>query len=238
MTIIVIFGILILSVSALVLKKNRWVAFLLLLNISIFTSIGSGFLPELLLKGLQVHRFLAQPQFKEKNLILLLTGGIVKWADTDHFGTHPLAVSRANEAARLYFLCKKSAPSCTILVSGGDPAGLNVSEAAVMRAELITLGIAQEHIETETKSLNTIQNAKLTAELIKPTNYDNIFLVTSGTHMGRALLLFPSFGIEATPAPSDQLNIGTHWKSYYSNFYLTDLALHEYAGQLKFLVSK
>lgn len=238
MALIFIFFLLLITLFFLAIKKNQMVFLGLCLNIFIFLSIGSGFIPDILLQGLQIHPYLANPNWKERNVIVLLAGGAVKWPDSDRFKTQNLSYSRIHEAARLYFLCKKNLSRCFILISGGDPAQHGISEALIMRNDLLDIGADPAEIITETKSLNTYQNAHFSSEIIRAGAFDRVLIVTSGTHLSRALMLFSHFGIEAAPSPADHLAVSRNWKNLYTNFFITDLALHEYVGQLKFLISK
>lgn len=233
-----LFFLLLLSFLLVLLKRHRLVLATTGLSLLIFVAVGSGVVPNLLLRGLQIHPYLANPGWKSKNVIILLCGGAVKWEDSDRMQTHSLATVRTQEALRLYQNCKEKAAVCSILVSGGDPAGHGKAEAAIMKNELIELGISADAIQIETKSLNTYQNARFSSEILRHAGYDQVVLVTSATHMSRALMMFLHFGIEAMASPADQLMISQNWKYLYQNFHLTELALHEFAGQLKFLVSK
>jgi len=97
----------------------------------------------------------------------------------------------------------------------------------------------KEKIFIENKSLNTLENAKYTKELLskKGIKANKIILVTSAYHMKRALEIYRYFGFSATPMATDFLindsrfnllkllpNIGAFKNSY--------IALHEYFGIL------
>lgn len=209
----------------------------LLLNLTAMLVIGSGLLPDFLLHGLQSHTLLANPGWMTNNKIVLLGGGAIRRPE-GHANTQSFAYPRIFETARLYTHCKKKSVQCTILISGGDVAGLNISEASIMQAELVAIGIPAADTEVETKSRNTFENALYTSRLLLKEKPDFTVLVTSGIHMGRALMMFAHHGINALPAPADHLAVSGNWKHLYTNFFMTDVALHEYFGQLKFLVSK
>jgi len=161
-------------------------------------------------------------------------------ADGKEYSTRIIAISRVHEGVRLYFKCKdQSVPSsCRILLSGGDPQGVGISEAQVMGRELMELGVKKEDILLEEKSRNTYENAKfskvLLREQIKKTKLT--ILVTSGGHLRRATAYFSHFGIQTLGAPSDSMS------AYYSlfpraqNLFLSDLALHEILGLWRFQI--
>lgn len=202
-------------------------------NFLIFLLIALGFIPNLLLNGLQVNPHLDKPEWGGKNAIILLGAGAVKWPSSEFISSQNSAYSRIYEAARLYYNCKMQSKFCHIMPTGGDPGGHGVSEAAIMQKELIAIGINSSDIITEVASDNTFENAQFSSQLILKENHDYLVLVTSGTHMKRALKAFAEFGVTAVPAPADHLSIKTSWKYLYQNFYVTDLALHEYVGSLK-----
>lgn len=226
------------SVMTLIMKKYRYVFIILCFNIFVSLGIGIGLVPRILLAGLQIHPPLTTANWKENNLIVLLGAGAVKWSHSDYVSLQMFAYSRVHEAARLYYNCRTQTTRCHILISGGDPANNGTAEAELMLTELKKIGVKVSDITTESQSNNTFQNALFSSEIINKKKFDRLILVTSGTHMNRALRFFLHFGIELTPAPADHLSVHTSWKYLYQNFFLTDLALHEYVGLLKYQISK
>lgn len=92
-----------------------------------------------------------------------------------------------------------------VLVSGGRPANATYSEAEVMA------GILEHEFKVpvrwrEMQSLDTIQNAALSAAILKQAGVSRIVLVTQAFHMPRAVRLFRAAGLEVVPAP-------THFKA-------------------------
>lgn len=77
-----------------------------------------------------------------------------------------------------------------------------------MRRLLLDLGVPAEAILLEESSRNTRQNASESAALLKARGIRRILLVTSATHMDRALGHFREAGLEVTPAPADFQNMG------------------------------
>lgn len=201
-----------------------------------FYVFGTGAWPAFILRGLQQSPHVDSPQWKEKNAIVLLGAGTIKWPSNDAVSTPSWAYSRIFEAARLYLNCKNSSPevACTIIASGGDPSGNGVSEAEDMAQDLKAIGIAADDIKSETESRNTFQNAKNTAKLLSAGAFDQIYLVTSGFHMRRALLFYSYFDVPAHAAPADHLLAMNSWLPVSFNFIFTDLALHEYGGIAQF----
>lgn len=63
-------------------------------------------------------------------------------------------------------------------------------------------GIPESALEGESHSRTTYENARFTADLLRPQGIRRILLVTDGPHMLRSFLTFRGFGFEVIPAPS------------------------------------
>lgn len=88
-----------------------------------------------------------------------------------------------------------------ILVSGGAPGGEPVSDAELMRTALERdYRIAPRW--RESRSRNTRENARYSAELLRAAGIRNVLLVTHAWHMRRAVLCFEEAGLRAIPAPT------------------------------------
>lgn len=109
---------------------------------------------------------------------------------------------RVWHAARLFH--RGLAPR--IIVSGGSyavemgEASATQTEAMAMRQFLLALGVPEDRIVMEGRSLNTIENMRETRALV---GTGRIALVTSGYHMPRALRLARKAGLVAEAFPTD-----------------------------------
>jgi uncharacterized SAM-binding protein YcdF (DUF218 family) len=148
----------------------------------------------------------------------------------------PLAYGRLVKAVELYRACRLKNSHCTIVVTGGDPQHHGASEAAVYSARLQQLGVEPTDILTESRSLNTWQNAQYTATVLSAHPADQLFLVTSGIHLRRSLLYFGHFGIRGRPVRADFVSAMLSPIPLSYNFLLADLAIHEYVGVLRYSV--
>lgn len=92
-----------------------------------------------------------------------------------------------------------------VLVSGGRPVNATRSEAEVM-ADILENEFKVPVRWREMQSLDTTQNAALSAAILKEAGIRRIVLVTQAFHMPRAVRLFRAAGLEVVPAP-------THFKS-------------------------
>jgi uncharacterized SAM-binding protein YcdF (DUF218 family) len=88
-----------------------------------------------------------------------------------------------------------------LLVSGGNPAGNPIAEAAQMKA---TLDEAF-HVPvqwSEESSANTLENARNSYAILSAAGIRRIYLVTHAWHMRRARYAFERAGFDVIPAPT------------------------------------
>lgn len=95
--------------------------------------------------------------------------------------------------------------SASVIVSGGQGAGEDITEARAMYDYLIVKGIAAERIIMEEKSVNTYENLLFSNALMKQ-KYQNIVIVTNRFHVFRAVSIARKLGmtrVYGLGAPSD-----------------------------------
>lgn len=127
--------------------------------------------------------------------IVVLGGGIGPAMPPDVPEPHLTdSADRIWHAARLYH--RGLAPR--IIASGGGTAAM--SEAEAMRLFLTDLGVPAQAIVLEGASLNTIENIRQVRALVKD---GRVALVTSATHMPRALRLARTAGLNVAAFPTD-----------------------------------
>ncbi len=80
-------------------------------------------------------------------------------------------------------------PKASIIVSGGVP-NHGVTEAYVMQQWLIKNGVTPEHIYLDDKAKDTVGNAIYSTEIIADLGTQQVTLISSASHMRRALLVF------------------------------------------------
>lgn len=208
-----------------------------LFNLVFILLITTGVLTQTLINGLQIYSPVANPTWKDENLIILLTAGSQDWKPVEHYSSQISFYPRQYEATRLYSNCKKYALKCKILISGGDPAQIGKAESDIAKEELLKLDIPSSDILVETKSNNTYENASYSSQIIRKLSENlQIYLVTSQTHMKRSLKCFSFFKINPIPAPADLISVRKSWKYLYQNIYFADLALHEHIGYFKVIL--
>ncbi len=160
-----------------------------------------------------------QEQIKPADIILVLGGGINKGRYLNLVSSHRLL-----KGAQLYFEGRAN----KILFSGGIPGKVNVPEAAVMAQEARRLKIPAGEILLEKKSKNTHEQAVEVKKMADSQQWKSILLVTSSSHMKRALMAFENLGFKIYPAPADPYEKYTD--DPMGRLCLFPVLTHEYAG--------
>lgn len=129
--------------------------------------------------------------------IVVLGGG--KYPQSPEYGGDTVA---AMSLVRLrYAATLQRRTGLPVLVSGGSPEGSATDEAQTMR-----LALEREFRIpvrwSEGRSANTLENARLTRELLDRDGIRRIVLVTHAWHMPRARLAFEHAGFEVIAAPT------------------------------------
>jgi uncharacterized SAM-binding protein YcdF (DUF218 family) len=110
----------------------------------------------------------------------------------------PTLLRRINHAAELYH--EGAAP---LIVGSGGLGKHPPSEADVMLAQLVGLGVPASVIRTETRSHTTLENAVFTARILRQNNLKNVLVVSDKYHLPRAVLCFRKLGFAAQGSGPD-----------------------------------
>ena len=120
-----------------------------------------------------------------------------------------------------------------ILVSGGV-LGRGQPSIADAMAKTLADSMATPVRWIEGRSIDTIENARMTAEILRKDGIDSIYLVTNGWHMRRSVMAFRDAGFHVTAAPSvidtdtnDRIDQMVPQMSGWDASYI---ALHEWIG--------
>jgi uncharacterized SAM-binding protein YcdF (DUF218 family) len=125
-----------------------------------------------------------------------------------------------------------------IVVSGGAVFKDRKAEAPIVKRFLVDLGVPEQKIITEEKSRDTIENARYTVKICEAKRYSRPLLVTSASHMKRAVLSFRNAGMEVTPFPSGFKALGRErygWEDFLpdpNELKKVSTAMREYIGLL------
>lgn len=187
---------------------------------------------QLLTHGLE-SRY-TQPSALKADVIAVLGGGAVSGVpDVD--GEGALAVAGMNRLATGMRLQRML--DVPVIVSGGQVFKDSGGEAEIAKRVLISMGVKENMVYTDTKALNTSQNAQNIIAASKEKGWKRIIVVTSALHMPRAMQNFAAFkdsDMEVTAYPCDYLSSGKIVISPFSfvpqayALDLTAMALKEY----------
>lgn len=186
--------------AAFLLAGRRWARWPLLAGLAWFLAVAATPLSALLTLPLE-DRFArpAAPPARVDGVVVL--GGAVDQMLTQARGIPALngAAERMTEAVAL----ARRFPDATILFTGGsgrlDPTGM--TEAEVAARLFASLGLEGERVRYENRSRNTWENATESRALAAPKPGETWLLVTSASHMPRAVGCFRRAGFAVVPWP-------------------------------------
>jgi uncharacterized SAM-binding protein YcdF (DUF218 family) len=135
------------------------------------------------------------------DIVVVLGGGLGMPDDQNPYADFGEGSDRIIHAFRIL----KAGKARFVLLSGGSVfnATAERSEAHAMADLLISLGIDPSVILIEGTSRNTYENARQSAALWKEKGFQSGLLVTSASHMPRALASFRQAGLPLEPASTD-----------------------------------
>jgi uncharacterized SAM-binding protein YcdF (DUF218 family) len=143
-----------------------------------------------------------------------------------------VAALRVMEGARLYTLLDRP----TMIVSGGVTSSNEgaKSEGEGLRTAMVELGVPADHILIEAESKNTRDEAFAIARMLANRPKQPIVVVTSATHMERALSVFRAAGLDpvpsASPYKSEHTNERMRWFPNEAGLMIFDVVLYDIAA--------
>ena len=193
-------------------KFRRTAIFLALLLYALSTQIGSRLL-------LPLENAKLPSLAKEPKIVVVLGGGYDR-------GVLATSAGATERILRGLLLAKEK--HLSLLYSGYE------AKYAKKTIERIQKGFGlQFPVSYESRSLDTYQNAKYSAQMLQARQ---IYLITSAYHMPRAYRLFRHFGFLPTPIKTDYLTKPSleAWALFPKMEYLQNsyVAIHEYVGLL------
>lgn len=143
----------------------------------------------------------------------------------------PTALARLVEGVRQLNLSANAVNSpntCRLVVSGWNGGREGLSHAEVMALAAQELGVSKAQIITFPEARDTIEELLSMKKLVG----DGAFrLVTSATHMPRAMMIAKGLSLNPQAAPGNFLaDDGYWWRLSADNLVLSQAAIHEYVG--------
>jgi uncharacterized SAM-binding protein YcdF (DUF218 family) len=143
------------------------------------------------------------------------------------------SLSRLIEGVRLYRQLQEKGISARLILSGGRVFGVATTTARDLRNTALVLGVTPKDMLIENGSADTYEEALYLKPLLKGQAF---MLVTSATHMPRAMALFQKVGLDPIAAPTGFISKKARRPFYYlpnsNNLTNSSIALHEYLGLL------
>jgi len=196
-----------------------------------FYLFSTSYFSGMLMRSLESQYELPVEPFGD--VVIILGGGAT--SDTpDVGGLGHLSGSAANRVLAGVVLQRKL--NVPVIIAGGQVYGDTGNEAQITRRLLKGLGVAQDKIFVEDKSLNTRQNAENVKTILDVNDFKNPILVTSAFHMKRSVFYFDKVGVSVLPYPADyKVNVvsefGIHrFKPSAGSLENSSIALKEYLG--------
>ena len=116
-------------------------------------------------------------------------------------GTNPSRMLKRRLDSAQRFL--KEHPDAVCVVSGGKGDDEKISEAQAMKTYLIENGIAESRVIAEDKSVNTNENMRFSADILKKMGIEKAAVVTDGFHQYRAGIIAEKYGLETSAVNAD-----------------------------------
>lgn len=207
-------------------RFGRWIAALSLLALVVLAMpVTADWLTVRLEDGLALQPDPANPP----GAIVVLGGDVARRARGGS-DIGPLSLERVRTAAAL-----ARRTGLPILVTGGVTNDDTADVCAVM-ADSLREDFHQPARWTECRSLDTWENAAMSAPLLKADGIHAAYLVTHAWHMRRGMLAFGPTGLAVTPAPVG-LDAEPTWRDSglvpsASGLHRSYYAIHEWVGLL------
>ncbi|WP_374265921.1 YdcF family protein [Zoogloea sp.] len=191
-----------------------------------------------LVDGLETAPVVTPAQLREAQAIVILSGGAR--TNAPEFGGQTVSritLERVRYGARL---ARES--RLPVLVSGGAPSGSEPEALLMKRALEDDFRVPVRWVED--RSLDTRDNARMSAAILRPAGVRKVVLVTHAAHMRRSVEAFEQAGLTVIPAPTAFFHRGPtqdevvprmpNMNSAFTGAY----AVHEWLGLLAYRLSR
>ncbi len=162
--------------------------------------------------------------------IVVLSGGLEDEprASDDYIALTPSSWRRVRSGVESW----RRSPQALLVLAGGGP--FETREATVLASLAREWGVPADRIRTETASTNTWESARALRGTLPP----RVRVVSSATHLPRALIAFESAGFQPCAWTSDSAYVAPGSVGYFlpqlSAMQKTHLALYEMLGTLSY----
>jgi uncharacterized SAM-binding protein YcdF (DUF218 family) len=170
-----------------------------------------------------------------RTAIILLGSGSVAvedWQGRKYSFADHSAAARVLEAVRVF----RMVDHAIVISSGGKPHPDDNEKPSgeTMRDALVTLGVPPDRIVIEAASKTTRDEAVIVRDMLRSEHIEQTILVTSQTHMRRALGAFRTAGVDAIPAIANEFDRNVSWTQFIvpsdDGLWVASLNAHEVLG--------
>jgi uncharacterized SAM-binding protein YcdF (DUF218 family) len=227
------------GIVLLLTRHKRLASWLIVTSVVLTAFVGFSPLGNILILPLEQRFPPWDPSRGPPDGIVVLGGSIIPEIAT--MRGDDSALNEAAERITATVELSRKYPNARIVFSGGNASLFEdvQSEAAIAARTFAALGIAQDRITAEEQSRNTIENAVFSRLIAQPKPGERWLLVTSASHMPRAIAVFRAAGfpVEAYPVDYRTRGPGDAMRPFSSVAFglsQTDLAMHEWVGLLAY----
>ena len=226
-------------------KKKLLFSITRLRAITLFLTVFVGFnlvvpiLPYYAVRTLE-HRF-PQPESADLNPeIIIVLGG---WQGAGASFTSPDAppISSAGDRLIAGLILAKKFPQAKLYFPGGLKMDhIGASEYEISHATIKGLGLSESQVIIEGESRNTAENASYIRAMMDDSRQGQVVLITSASHMPRAISSFKKEGLNPLAYPVDYKTNAEEmpWTLVYKQGQtLMGTALHEWVGLVAYYIT-
>ena len=166
--------------------------------------------------------------------VVVLGGGLPQTLlEKKPFKLSTASHERLIQGITVYQALRHNNQKATLILSGGNPYHPKEPEAKQLKEEAMILGIPEKDILIESTSKDTAEEAH---NLLPVLNTQPFYLVTSASHLPRAMKLFQNAGMNPIATPcnylTNRVRWWTNWLPRSNQLGKSQAALHEYLGML------
>ena len=163
--------------------------------------------------------------------VIVLGGAIDELTSRDH--GDPVLNEAANRITTFAILARHYPEAKLVFTGGSGALTAGSSEAEYARILLTGLGVAPDRVTYEDRSRTTVENAVFSRDLVHPAPGEVWALVTSASHMPRAMGVFRGAGWDVLPwptGPKSRTGLFPLSRPFGAKLALLDAAAHEWVG--------
>ena len=184
-------------------KRLRWVRLLVMSSLLLLVTLSSPLIATPLIGSLEAWYQPPQLTPSDRFDAIVVLGGGINEKGSLRPAVELSSYSRNRTTCAVDLYQQGYAP--TLVLTGGNARvfGTGPQEAVEMKRWAVRLGVPESATMIDTSARNTYENATGTKRLLGPAS---ILLVSSASHLPRAVPVFTKQGFRVTPAPCDYVS--------------------------------